>query len=195
MQFIEPGDVIANRFVIQEQIGRGRTSFVYSAVDRVADDTRVAIKILNTAQPDRFKRAVFKRETEALHRLNHPNIVGLRDSGVLDKPSTFYLALDYQPYSLDDHLRGGPSPADFEPHRAMRELAEALACAHSQNVIHRDVKPSNIPMIIGTYVQIAAFVARLKDTVRSVGKCFLLFVPVVGFIFLLVVGLDRTRER
>ena len=144
MQFIKPGDVIADRFTIQELIGKGRTSFVYSALDRASDDTRVAIKILNTTQPDRFKRAVFKRETEALRRLNHPNIVGLRDSGVLDSPSTFYLALDYQPYSLDNHLRGGPSPANFEPHRAMRELAEALACAHSQNVIHRDVKPSNI---------------------------------------------------
>ena len=144
MQFIEPGDVIADRFAIQEQIGRGRTSFVYSALDRVAGNTRVAIKILNTAQPDQFKQAVFKRETEALHRLNHTNIVGLRDSGVLDNPSTFYLALDYLPYSLDDHLRGGPGPEKFEPYRAMRELAEALACAHAQNVIHRDVKPSNI---------------------------------------------------
>ena len=144
MQFIEPGDVIADRFAIQEQIGKGRTSFVYSALDRVAGNTRVAVKILNTAQPDQFKQAVFKRETEALHRLHHTNIVGLRDSGVLDDPSTFYLALDYLPYSLDDHLRGGPGPATFEPYRAMRELAEALACAHAQNVIHRDVKPSNI---------------------------------------------------
>ena len=144
MQFVEPGNVIAERFAIQELIGRGRTSFVYSALDQVAGNSRVAIKILNTAQPDEFKQAVFKRETDALRRLNHPNIVRLRDSGFLDDPGTFYLALDYLPYSLDKHLRGNPSPAKFEPYRAMRELAEALACAHAQNVIHRDVKPSNI---------------------------------------------------
>ena len=56
MQFIELGDVIADWFAIQEQIGKGFKSFVYSALDWVAVNT------LSTAQPDKFKQAVFKRE-------------------------------------------------------------------------------------------------------------------------------------
>ena len=144
MHFIEPGSVIADRFAIQERIGEGRMSFVYSALDRAMSNARVAVKILNTAQPNAIRREVFKRETEALRRLSHPNIVGMRDSGYLDHEDTFYLALDYLPYSLDGYLKGSSPLAKFEPYRAMRELAEALACAHSYNIIHRDVKPSNI---------------------------------------------------
>ena len=170
MQFIEPGEVIADRFEIQERIGEGRTSSVYSALDRVAGDTRVAIKILNTAQQRDIGQVFFRRETEALRRLNHPNIVGLLDSGLLNNPSTFYLALDYLPYSLDDHLRGGPGPAKFEPYRAMRELAEALACAHAQNVIHRDVKPSNILLDNDGRPYLADFGISKLITQLSVGE-------------------------
>ena len=50
-------------------------SSVYRAFDKAASESPVAIKILNTAQPDEIKRKVFKRETDALKRLNHPNIV------------------------------------------------------------------------------------------------------------------------
>ena len=137
---------IADRFVLQEQIGQGRMSSVYRAMDNAADDSLVAVKILNTAQPDEIKREVFKRETSALKRLSHPNIVGLRQSGWLDDLDVPYLVLDYLPYSLDSFLRGDSqlSAENFDQHRVMRELAQALAHAHSQDIIHRDIKPSNI---------------------------------------------------
>ena len=113
MHFIEPGSVIADRFAIQERIGEGRMSFVYSALDRAMSNARVAVKILNTAQPNAIRREVFKRETEALRRLSHPNIVGMRDSGYLDHEDTFYLALDYLPYSLDGYLKGSSPRAQI----------------------------------------------------------------------------------
>ena len=75
-------EIIAERYLLQEQIGRGRMSAVYLARDLAANNAPVAAKILNTDHPDEVTRAVFKRETAALRRLHHPNIVGLRQSGL-----------------------------------------------------------------------------------------------------------------
>ena len=145
-QSLYPGELIAERYLLQKQIGEGRMSTVYLAQDQVAHDVPVAVKIFNTSQPDEINREVFKRETAALKRLNHPNIVGLRESGSVGENGQFYLVLDYQPYSLDDYLKDRiqSDTVNFDQHRVMRELAQALAHAHSQNVIHRDIKPSNI---------------------------------------------------
>lgn len=134
------------RYMIREQIGAGQMSAVHLGWDLPADDARVAVKILNTEHPNATKREFFNRETAALKRLNHPNIVALRQSGLLDDNSTFYLVLDYLPHSLDAYLRDDSQPPsiDFDPYRVMRELAQALAHAHSQDVIHRDIKPANI---------------------------------------------------
>ena len=141
-----PHGLIAERYLIQEQIGEGRMSTVYLAQDQAVADAPVAVKILNTNHPDEIQHEVFKRETAALKRLNHPNIVGLRQSGILGDNEQFYLVLDYLPYSLDDYLkdRVQSGMGNFDQHRVMRELAQALAHAHSQGVIHRDIKPSNI---------------------------------------------------
>lgn len=139
------GQTIADRYLIRERIGTGRMSAVHRALDLAAADAPVAVKILDTDHPDLIKQEFFNRETAALKSLNHPNIVALRHSGLLADESAFYLVLDYLPYSLDACLRdGSPRPDNFDPYRIMRELAQALAHAHSQNIIHRDLKPANI---------------------------------------------------
>ena len=141
-----PQGIIAERYLVQEQIGEGRMSTVYLARDQAADEVPVAVKILNTSHPDEIQHETFRRETAAPKRLNHPNIVGLRQSGILEENKQFYLVLDYLSYSLDEYLKGGIQAdiRNFDQHRIMRELAQALAHARSHNVIHRDIKPSNI---------------------------------------------------
>ncbi len=121
-------------------------SSVYRAQDKAAGDTEVAVKILDTSHGDEIKKEVFKRETSALKRLRHPNIVTLRHCGWSKAEQAFYLVFDYLPYSLDKYLRGEQLSqfGNIELYRVMRELAEALVHAHSENVIHRDIKPSNI---------------------------------------------------
>lgn len=161
-----------NRFVLQEQIGNGRMSSVYLALDSASGDAQVAVKALNTAHPDEIKRELFKRETSALKRLRHPNIVRLLDSGWSDTEESFYLVLEYLPYSLDRYLTGELQTqlSNFEKYRAMRELAEALTYAHSQNVVHRDVKPSNILLDVNGRPMLTDFGISKLLTQLTVGE-------------------------
>ena len=121
-------------------------SSVYLALDSASGDTEVAIKVLDTSHSDAIKQEFFKRETDALRMLRHQNIVALRQSGWSDSVNAFFLVLDYVPYSLDKYLAGQfrQPIGDLDPYRVMRELAEALAHAHSEGVVHRDIKPSNV---------------------------------------------------
>ena len=72
-------------------------SSVFRAQDVAAGDTEVAVKILDTSHGDDVKQELFKRETGALRRLQHPNIVTLRHSGWLNAEQAFYLVFDYYP--------------------------------------------------------------------------------------------------
>ncbi len=146
MQTLKTGDKVADRYLLQEQIGKGRMSSVYKALDMAASNAIVAVKLLDTQHPDRIKQEFFKRETTALKQLRHPNIVSLQQSSWSDDGECFYLILDHLPYSLDRYLRGDldTNLENFNPYRTIRELAGAVAYAHAHDVIHRDIKPSNI---------------------------------------------------
>jgi len=146
LQTAYPQGIIAERYLLREQIGQGRMSTVYLARDQAADEAPVAVRIFNANHPGEIRHEVFRRETAAHKRLNHPNIVGLHHSGTLGDNEQFYLVMDYLPYSLEEYLKGEIQDRirNFDQHRVMRELAQALAHAHSHNVIHRDIKPSNI---------------------------------------------------
>ena len=140
-----PSPIFEGRFRLLEEVGDGRMSSVHRAQDSANGDMVVAVKILNTAHPDAIKRELFKRETSALRKLRHPNIVGLRESGWSASEDAFYIVLDFLPHSLDRYLAGTTTvPISIDTHRVMRDLADALANAHSEGVIHRDIKPSNI---------------------------------------------------
>ena len=140
------GATIDERYNLLEEIGSGRLSTIYRAADTADGDVSVAVKLLDTRHPDGIKRELFKRETAALKRLRHQNIISLQQSGWSDTEKCFYLVLDYVPYSLKDYLEGEPGPQldNFSPYMAIRELAEAVAHSHARGVVHRDIKPSNI---------------------------------------------------
>jgi len=132
------------RYHILEQLGEGGMATVYKAYDTRLE-TDVAVKVIRTENilPSTLERSLkrFEREAKALARLTHPNIVKVTDYGEYeDKP---YLVMPYLPGGTLKQKLGKPIPWQ-EAARLLLPIARALDFAHRQNMIHRDVKPSNI---------------------------------------------------
>jgi len=139
-------DTLGN-YKIEGELGRGGMGVVYRATELDAGHT-VALKVLSsefTIDPVFVKR--FKRETEALAKLDHPNIVKIHAVG--EDQGTHYYAMDFvEGSSLDDLLAEGER---FDVGRTLDlaiSVAAALAHAHKAGIIHRDIKPGNI--LVGT---------------------------------------------
>src|SRR5208337_4001349 len=127
---------------ILERIGAGGMGEVYRARDeRLGRD--VAVKVLPPSLvPDEFVRKRLRKEAQALSKLNHPNIETLFE---LDsKDGAEFLVVEYVPgVTLSDRLAQGPL-LEREIARLGVQLANGLAAAHSQGVVHCDLKPSNL---------------------------------------------------
>jgi serine/threonine protein kinase len=133
------------RYHILAQLGEGGMAVVYKAYDTRLE-TDVAVKVIRTENlaPSVLERALkrFEREAKALARLRHPNIVKVTDYG--EHEGAPYLVMEYLPGgTLKQRLQGKPM-AWKEAVQLLLPIAEALDYAHSRNMIHRDVKPSNI---------------------------------------------------
>lgn len=133
----------ADRYLIERELGRGGMGAVFLARDR-ALDRRVAIKVLPPELAVRADlRERFLRETRTTAAFSHPNIVPVH--AVEERDRLLLLVMGY----VDGETlavrvrRAGPLGAT-EATRLLREVAWALSYAHSQGVVHRDVKPDNI---------------------------------------------------
>jgi len=130
------------QYQIVEQIGAGGMATVYKATHTRLDRT-VAIKMMhaNFTQDPNF-RARFEREARIVARLEHPNIVPVYDYDEIDQQP--YLVMKFvEGRTLKDRLAEGALSLD-EILRVMDKVAAALNYAHSRDVLHRDMKPSNI---------------------------------------------------
>jgi eukaryotic-like serine/threonine-protein kinase len=134
------------RYHILEQIGEGGMAIVYKAFDtRLEAD--VAIKVIRTDQlaPAILERALkrFEREAKALARLTHANIVNVTDYG--EEEGLPFLAMPYLPGgTLKEKLRNEGKANWQDAVRLLLPIAKALAYAHDEEMVHRDVKPANI---------------------------------------------------
>jgi tRNA A-37 threonylcarbamoyl transferase component Bud32 len=130
------------RFVVRGKLGAGAFGTVYRAYDPNLN-REVALKIPNPGAMDTPQRVErFLREAKAAAILRHPHIVPVFDAG--QDGGNYYIASAF--------INGKPLSGTIEEHgtdftraaRIVRELAEALAYAHEQGIVHRDVKPQNI---------------------------------------------------
>jgi serine/threonine protein kinase len=130
------------RYDVVEKIGEGGIGVVYRARDlHLGRD--VALKLLaRHAIVDDAARVRFLREAQALSRLNHPNITTIYDFNRYRRAD--YIVMEFVPgVTLSDRLKGGALP-EQEILRVALQLAEGLAAAHREGVIHRDLKPGNV---------------------------------------------------
>jgi hypothetical protein len=141
--YVAPGALLAGRYEIVEEIGRGGFSIVYQARDQ-ALDCCVALKLLVPPPASaRLARERLRREVQAVRGLAHPNIVGVHD--FLEDGAWSFVVMDLvEGPDLGVRLRDrGPLALD-EAARIGAEIADALATAHRSGILHRDVKPQNI---------------------------------------------------
>lgn len=153
------GELLDGRYRLGTLLGRGGMSDVFRAVDEV-NQTDVAIKIVRS--PDREYAQRLAQEAQALRRFSHPGLVQLFETGV--NGDMAYLVMEYvDGPSLDQALRQGPLTA-AETASIGSSLADALAYAHAQGVVHRDVKPANILIGADGLARLTDFgIARLVD--------------------------------
>jgi TolB-like protein/Flp pilus assembly protein TadD/tRNA A-37 threonylcarbamoyl transferase component Bud32 len=135
-------DALADRYLLEEALGRGATATVYLAQD-VRHGRRVALKVLHAALGQALGVERFQREIRTQARLHHPHILPLFDSG--SAAGQLYYVMPYvETGTLRERLqRQGPLSVTAAVQLG-REVASALAYAHALGVVHRDLKPENI---------------------------------------------------
>ena len=146
--------VVDDRYLVERCLGRGSYAEIFLAYDQLSDQRSVIIKSLNTSlqgtpDPDLEQTLIenFQNEAIALDRVRHPNIIlrlGHGTAADLEGVPFHYLVLEYMPGGdLWSLCRKRPISLDAAQ-TYFRQVAEALAYAHSKRVIHRDIKPNNI---------------------------------------------------
>ena len=132
-------------YELQHELGRGGQGVVFRATHVRTGET-VAIKRLHPREDGSgMDRAQFRREIEAVSRMNHPSIAALRDSLVTDGHACVVMSL-IEGRPIHEHCGPLRESADGlrEIARLGAETADALHHAHQRGVIHRDIKPSNV---------------------------------------------------
>ncbi|HET7040269.1 MAG TPA: protein kinase, partial [Gemmatimonadales bacterium] len=150
--------VLTDRYAIERELGRGGMATVFLAYDR-KHERRVAIKVMGHDVAAQLGADRFLREIKTIAQLSHPNILPLYDSGGADG-HLYYVMPFVEGGSLRDRLdREGALPLQ-DALEIAREVADALALAHSHGIIHRDIKPENILFIAGRPVVADFGIAR-----------------------------------
>ena len=137
-----PGDLIGGRYEIVSEIGRGAQGVVFRAHDRVAGEP-VALKLLGGGQRSPADIDRFRRELQGARRIAHRCVVRMHDLVELDGWLALSMELVVGETLAARLARSGRVAAD-ELDRLAVDLAQALAAAHEQGIIHCDLKPSNV---------------------------------------------------
>lgn len=145
---------LADRYLVERELGQGGMATVYLARDR-KHHRLVAIKVLRQEISATLGHGRFLQEIEIVAGLQHPHILPLLDSGEAD--GFLYYVMPYvEGDSLRERLhREGEFPISSSV-RILAEIADALAYAHSRNVVHRDMKPENV-MLSGRHPLVMDF--------------------------------------
>ena len=148
--------ILGDRYELEERIGSGGMAEVFKAYDKLLDRP-VAVKILHEAyKNDASFIEKFNREAKSAAALSHPNIVNIYDVGVDNNDN--YIVMEYVPgCTLKQKIRD-ESPMDiYVAVHIAKDIADGLAHAHANNIVHCDIKPHNILMTFDNRAKIADF--------------------------------------
>ena len=149
------GQLIKERYKIVELLGEGGMAFVYKAKDMQLK-RMVAIKTLkpNYVEQTTFVER-FKREAQTAANLNHPNIVQIFDWGIEEEP---YFVMEYiEGNTLTSIISNRKTISLSDILFIGAQVANGLQAAHSQGLVHRDIKPGNIMITPGGKVKVTDF--------------------------------------
>ncbi len=158
------GEVLSNRYEIEERIGEGGMALVYRAKDRLLHRW-VAVKVLRdqyASDGDFVER--FRREAQAAASLSHPNVVNIYDVGEVS--STHYIVMEYvRGINLKELIRKEGKLAPGQSVDIALQVAAALSHAHRNRLVHRDIKPHNILITDDGRVKVTDFgIARAASS-------------------------------
>ena len=171
--------IVANRYEIEDEIGRGGMAVVYRARD-MRLNRRVALKILHPFLATQTESAArFLREAEAIAKLHHPNIVEIFDTGQDEETGSHFLVMELlDGVTLTEFIHQHPT--------AIPEIAIVMGCslcdaidhAHKANIIHRDIKPENIMFSGDGVLKLMDFgIARILDAEKMTASGSLIGSP------------------
>jgi len=153
-QFDHLTAALSDRYALERELGAGGMATVYLARD-LKHDRLVAIKVLLPDLAASLGAERFLREIRVTAKLSHPHILPLYDSG--DADGLLYYVMPFvEGESLASKLLREKQLSIKETVQITREIAEALAHAHSYGLVHRDIKPDNI-MMSGGHAIVADF--------------------------------------
>ncbi len=157
---------LGGRLELQGEIGFGSMGRVFRALDRPGNRIVAAKLVLARAEIDLDTLLRFQQEGAVLARLAHPNIVHVHDTFAEEHATCIVMEL-LEGQSLGQILRAGPLSLARAKHLAL-QVADALSYAHSQSIVHRDVKPDNVMVLPGDHVKVTDFgIARLLQPATS----------------------------
>ena len=162
-----PGQILADRYEILGELGRGGMSRVYRARDRAFPDEEVAIKTLLTPAIGRSEdEDRLMREVQICRKISHPNVVRVHDYGRF--PGGIFVTMELlDGPGLDMIIEHETQLEVARVREILKGIAAALSEAHRLKIIHRDLKPSNV-IVIDDRVKVLDFgIARMGDSAAS----------------------------
>ncbi len=165
---LRPGMYLQDRYEILEQIGSGGMSEVYRAKCHKLNRL-VAIKVLKEEfSSDAGFVKKFKMEAQAAAGLSHPNIVSVYD--VVDEGSIHYIVMELiEGITLKSYITKKGRLGSKEAIGIALQVAQGIAAAHDQHIVHRDIKPQNMIISRDGKVKVADFGIARAVTTQTIG--------------------------
>lgn len=155
-------------YKIKSTLGEGGMGTVYLA-EHITIQRKVAIKVLHAQlSKNESLRQRFQNEAVLMSKLQHPNIVGLID--FFEQESNLYLVMEFvEGIGLDDFIKSLSAPISIERGKnIILQILSGFAYAHTNGIVHRDVKPSNILITKNDEIKILDFgIAKLVNETQN----------------------------